>query len=44
MKAAIELDSAKDPHADALEVIAFEQPYQLQLQVMGIVACERAAG
>jgi hypothetical protein len=30
-KAAIELDSVKDPNADALEVIEFEQPYQLQL-------------
>jgi len=33
-----------DPCAAALEVIEFEQPYQLQLQVMGIAECSRAAG
>lgn len=40
--AAIELDSAKDPFADALQVIEFEQPYLSQFQVMGIAECSRA--
>jgi hypothetical protein len=44
VKAAIELDSAKNQYADALEVIEFEQPYLLQFQVMGIAECSCAAG
>ena len=40
----IELDSAKIPYADALEVIEFEKPYLLQFQVMGIAECSCAAG
>ena len=43
-KAAFELDSVKDTYADALEVIDFEQPYQLQLQVMGIAECSCTVG
>ncbi len=33
-----------NPYADALEVIEFEQPYQLQFQVMGIAEFSCAAG
>ena len=33
-----------DPYTDALEVIEFEQPCLLQLQVMGIEECSRAVG
>ena len=43
-KATIELDSAKVPCADALEIIEFEKIYHLQFQVMDIVECERVAG
>lgn len=33
-----------DPYADALEVIESEQPCLLQIQVMRIAECSRAAG